>query len=213
MCIALAIAPAGAETITGTIYDEQARVVAGVRVMLMQDYVKQRETKADEAGNFSFTDVAPGMYQVQAKQPRFGIWQQTVMLEAGQSPRLYAILQVARVDERIQINSARVGDTAWTPTPLPPRAGGRMEGPRLLSGGRPPYPPDAGRRGVEGAVVLAATIKADGTVDSINTLASPDPALEAAAREDFKKWRYAPMTLNGQPVECGITLVLAYKLR
>jgi TonB family protein len=113
----------------------------------------------------------------------------------------------------MQVNTARVGDGVWPPVAVPARAGGKVEGPRLLSGGRPPYPPDAARRGAEGTVALSATIKSDGAVDAIVTLAAPGPELEAAARADFQKWRYAPMTLNGQPVDCGITLVLTYKLR
>lgn len=212
--IALAGAPMRAESITGTIFDDQGGTVAGVRVMLMQDYVKQRETKSDDAGGFAFPDVVPGMYQVQAKQPRFGIWQQTVQLEAGQNTRLFAMLHVARIDERIGVTTALPPGVerhavAWQAA----RAGGKVGFPKLLDGGRPPYPPEARQRGIEGTVVLAATVKSDGTVSNIDALGSSAPELESAAREEFSKWRYAPMTLNGRPVDCGITLVLEYKLR
>ena len=203
-----------AETITGTIYDDQGGTVAGVRVMLMQDYVKQRETKSDDAGEFAFPDVTPGMYQVQAKPPRFGIWQQTVSLEAGQTARLNAILHVARIDERIGINTALPpGVERHTASRQAARAGGKVGFPKLLNGGRPAYPPEASRRGIEGTVVLVGTVKTDGTVSNIDALGSSAPELATAAREGFSKWRYAPMTLNGRPVECGITLVLEYRLR
>lgn len=212
--IALAGAPMRAESITGTIYDDQGGTVAGVRVMLMQDYVKQRETKSDEAGEFAFQDVVPGMYQVQAKQPRFGIWQQTVQLEAGQNARLYAILHVARIDERIGITTALPpGVERRAASRQASGPGGKVGFPKLLDGGRPAYPSEASRRGIEGTVVLVGTVKPDGTVSNIDALGSSAPELETAAREEFSKWRYAPMTLNGRPVECGITLVLEYKLR
>jgi len=212
--IALAVASLAAETIIGTIYDPQGGTVAGVRVMLMQDYVKQRETKSDDAGEFAFPEVAPGMYQVQAKQPRFGIWQQTVQLEAGQNARLNAILHVARIDERIGVNTALPPGVTRQRSQRPvARAGGKVGFPKLLDGGRPPYPPEASRQGIEGTVVLAGTVKTDGTVFNIDALGSSAPELEAAARDELSKWRYAPMTLNGRPVECGITLVLEYRLR
>jgi len=212
--IVLAVAPMRAETIIGTLYDGQGGTVAGVRVMLMQDYVKQRETKSDDAGEFAFPDVAPGMYQMQAKQPRFGIWQQTVMLEAGQTARLYALLHVARIDERIGVNTPLPPGVTRQAAPRPvARAGGKVGFPKLLDGGRPPYPPEASRRGIEGTVVLVGTVKTDGTVSNIDALGSSAPELATAARDEFSKWRYAPMTLDGRPVDCGITLVLEYKLR
>lgn len=203
-----------AEKIAGVIYDQQGATVSGVRVMLMQDYVKQRETKSGEAGEFAFDGVAPGMYQVQAKQPRFGIWQQTVQLEAGQNPRLYALLFVARADDRFGINGTLPPGVERRPAArTAARAGGKVDLPRLLSGGRPHFPQEAARRGLEGDVALAAIIKTDGSLDQLVTLGAAPPELEAAAREELKKWRYSPMALNGTPVECGINVVLSYKLR
>ncbi len=206
--------PLRTEKITGTIYDPDGGVIAGVRVMLMQEYVKQHETKSDEMGEFVFNDVAPGMYQVQAKQTRFGLFQQTVSLQAGETARLYAILPLARMSDAIEINAnLAAGVQRQKAATRELRAGGKVDLPKLIAGGRPPYPQSADARGVEGVVVLAATIKTDGSVTGIRTIGPADPGLALAAQEDIKNWRYQPMKLNGHPVDFEMTFVLTYRLR
>jgi len=55
----------------------------------------------------------------------------------------------------------------------------------------PVYPPEAKKAGIQGIVVLRATIEKDGTVSKLVALRG-DPQLVKAAREAVQKWRYAP---------------------
>jgi TonB family protein len=52
---------------------------------------------------------------------------------------------------------------------------------------------------VEGAVVLLASVNADGSVDSVRVI-SGNTQLAPSAVEAVKQWRYDPYYANGQPV-------------
>ena len=88
-----------AQSIRGTVFDPDGGVIANARVMLMQEYVKFKETVADDKGGFSFADLAPGRYQVQVKQPMFSLFQQTVELKEAESAMVYAILPLGRLSD------------------------------------------------------------------------------------------------------------------
>ncbi len=49
-----------AQNIRGMVFDPDGGVIARARVILMQDYVKLKETVADDQGGFAFADLAPG---------------------------------------------------------------------------------------------------------------------------------------------------------
>jgi len=88
-----------------------------------------------------------------------------------------------------------------------------VEPPQPLSPPRPVYPPGAASRGVDGAVVLFATIKTDGSVDNIVVMESPDAELQQEAIRAFKKCRYQPAKLNGQVIEDQITIAFNFLLQ
>jgi periplasmic protein TonB len=60
------------------------------------------------------------------------------------------------------------------------------------------YPYAARRKGVEGAVVLQASVNTDGSVDSVRII-SGNPQLTPSAVEAVKQWRYEPYFAKGQP--------------
>ena len=51
-------------TISGTVLDRSGAVVVGSRVTLIREGQPPRETVSGESGQFSFTDVAPGRFQI-----------------------------------------------------------------------------------------------------------------------------------------------------
>jgi len=63
--------------------------------------------------------------------------------------------------------------------------------PKLLTRVNPVYPPEAKKAGIQGIVVLRATIEKDGSVSKLKVL-SGEPILATAALEAVQKWRYAP---------------------
>jgi TonB family protein len=206
--IALSAAGAGtAETIRGTVFDATGTVVTQARVMLMdQDYVKQAETKSGSRGEFSF-ECKPGFYFVQVKRPMFQMYQQHVDLKPGVQPQLYAVLDVARGVEQIGIGTGIVAP----PPDVALREGGKVEGFKRLSGWMPRYPEAAAARNASGTVALFARIRLDGSPGDVATLGAADPDLEKAARDAVASWRYAPMKLDGMPVETST--IIQFDLR
>lgn len=94
------------------------------------------------------------------------------------------------------------------PSPLRQSAG--VERGRVISQPKPVYPQAALRAGIEGSVVLAATIGADGKVKQVKVVSGPS-LLAQAAMDAVKKWRYQPSYLNGAPVEVDSTITLNFK--
>jgi len=203
-----------AEGISGIVYDPTGGVVVGARVMVMKDYVKKKESKSDGRGEFSFAGLKAGMYQVQIKQPNFSIFQQTVELKSGQAVRVHAVLSPARVVEEMDItgelpegvHKAAQGEIAVS-------KGGEVKPPQATSPLRPAYPRGAAGRGLEGTVVLLATIHADGSVGDVAVMESPDKELEQEAVRAMKAARYQACRLNGQPLENQMTAVFHFRLR
>lgn len=207
-------ASACAQTITGKVYDQTGALVIGARVVLLEDFQKLSETKSSPAGEFQFDGLKPGKYQVQVKQPWFGIFQQLVPLGENQKAHVHAVLEVARAGSEITVEAERLpGVEAPAAAARTQRAGGRVEGLKRLSGRMPAWPEAARRRGASGAVVLHGTVMPDGAVADITVLESADPDLEREAVEAWRTWKFSPMKLNGQPVACRHLFVFQFRYR
>jgi len=70
------------------------------------------------------------------------------------------------------------------------------------------YTAAARAEGIEGKLKLKVVIGADGSVLSVQVLASVSPELDAAAVAAVKQWRFRPAMACGKPVAGG-TYVLA----
>jgi protein TonB len=70
------------------------------------------------------------------------------------------------------------------------------------------YTAAARAEGIEGRLKLKVTVGADGSVLSVQVLASVSPELDAAAVAAVKQWRFRPAMACGKPVAGG-TYVLA----
>ncbi len=215
LVICVLLVPLGCigQSISGVVYDADGSVVPNARVMLMQDYVKQSESRSGDSGEFVFAGLQPGVYQLQVKQERFSLFQQTVRL-GSESERVYAVLPLARESESVQVHATpssgvRKSEKSMSKTARP---GGKVEPAQGLQPFRPAYPTSAAARGVEGSVVLYATIRTDGTVSDPIVLESPDSDLEKEGLQAASKLRYQPMKLNGHPVPCQVTIVIDFKL-
>jgi protein TonB len=76
----------------------------------------------------------------------------------------------------------------------------------------PVYPVIARAAGVQGTVLLQATIGLDGRVEDVQVLRSV-PLLDEAAVTAVRQWRYTPTRLNGQPVAVVMTVTVGFRLR
>ncbi len=80
-----------------------------------------------------------------------------------------------------------------------------------LSGAAPQYPAIARVAGVQGTVVLGATISRSGTIDNLHVISGP-PLLISAAMQAVRTWRYRPYLLNGEPVAVETTVYVNFRL-
>jgi protein TonB len=80
---------------------------------------------------------------------------------------------------------------------------------QLLSRVEPVYPDAARRLRVSGKVVVKATITRNGTVGNVRWVSGNDLFRDATVTA-VKQWRYKPATLNGQPVESDLEIVLQF---
>ena len=94
----------------------------------------------------------------------------------------------------------------------PVRIGGNVRAPVKTRDVAPVYPAIAIAAGVQGVVILEATIDARGNVQNVRALRS-SPLLEAAAIEAVKQWKYAPTLLNGNPVPIIMTVTVSFNLQ
>ena len=77
---------------------------------------------------------------------------------------------------------------AGSAPPLPPpvapvRVGGNVKQPRIVHIEQPKYPPEAKRAHIEGAVILEATVTAEGTVDKVKVISGPPMLVEPAVTD------------------------------
>lgn len=76
----------------------------------------------------------------------------------------------------------------------------------------PIYPEEAKKAGIEGTVVLGATINGNGQVTDVKVLESV-PGLDQAAIDALKQWLYAPVRVGSQPVTYTFTVSVRFSLK
>lgn len=75
----------------------------------------------------------------------------------------------------------------------------------------PEYPADAKQARIQGAVLLAIIIGADGKVKDVRSIDGP-PELVPAAVAAVKRWRYRPAIFRGKPREASTEVEIQFKL-
>jgi protein TonB len=99
------------------------------------------------------------------------------------------------------------------PTPAAPvRVGGHIRPPAKVRHVNPVYPQLAQTAGVQGTVIVEATIGTDGAVTGARVLRSI-PLLDTAALDAVRQWQFSPTLLNGVPVSVIMTVTVTFTLR
>lgn len=105
----LAAGGAWAQTgsIGGTVTDQSGAVVPGVDLTLTEVERKlSRSTKTDAGGNYLFTSLPPGNYEIRAERAGFKTFVQSgLTLEVDQRTRLDVVLQVGAVGETVSVTA------------------------------------------------------------------------------------------------------------
>jgi protein TonB len=108
----------------------------------------------------------------------------------------------------------RIGPTAAltrAPRIGPARVSSGVSEGMLLTPIQPVYPAIAKAAGVQGTVVLEATISTVGRIESLQVVSGP-PMLRWAAQDAVRVARYRPYKLNGQPTEVQTTITVVFRL-
>lgn len=92
------------------------------------------------------------------------------------------------------------------------RVGGAIKPPTKVADVRPVYPPEAKADGVQGVVILEASIGADGSVSMARVIRAVDARLDAAALDAVLRWQFTPTLLNGAPVPLIMTVTVNFTL-
>jgi protein TonB len=98
-----------------------------------------------------------------------------------------------------------------TPQAGPVRVGGTIRQPVKTGGADPVYPAIAKAAGLQGIVIIEATIGADGRVANARILRSI-ALLDQAALDAVRTWEYTPTLLNGVPVPVIMTVTVTFTL-
>jgi TonB family protein len=101
--------------------------------------------------------------------------------------------------------------TKTTPPPAPVRVGGAVKAPKLISRVSPEYPAAALSSGVQGVVLLEATIGVDGKISDVRVTRSIPP-LDNAAADAVRQWVYEPTLVGGVAVPLIISVAVEFKL-
>ncbi|HKV03850.1 MAG TPA: energy transducer TonB [Candidatus Acidoferrales bacterium] len=99
------------------------------------------------------------------------------------------------------------------PPPAPKsevRIGGDIKPPRLISSVIPVYPSVAKSAGVEGSVVVKASIDKEGNVVDAKAI-SGSPMLRQAAVDAVRKWKYESAILDGEPIATQINVTIQFR--
>ncbi len=91
--------------------------------------------------------------------------------------------------------------------------GSGVEPPRLLAEVKPDYTEDARRRGIEGDVVMEIVVRRDGRVGDVRILQGLGGGLDQQAVTAVRRWRFAPGTRRGTPVDVMVEVAVEFKLR
>lgn len=94
----------------------------------------------------------------------------------------------------------------------PVRIGGDIRAPKRIHYVAPEYPKGARDAGIQGTVVIEATLDRNGTVADAHVV-SGVAELNDAALAALRQWTYTPTLLGGVPVEVLMTVTVVFSLR
>lgn len=107
-----------------------------------------------------------------------------------------------------------VGGLPDAPPPAavrPVRVGGNVHEPRRIVDVAPVYPKLAVKAGVEGVVIIEATLDERGRVTNATVLRGV-PILDQAALDAVRQWVYTPTLLDGVPTPVIMTVTVTFRL-
>src|SRR5579872_2425159 len=97
-------------TVRGVVHDPQHRPIKNAAVELVAAHSSFHLTaKTNEEGGFEFPPAAIGEYVVRVTADGFTATEQNIQLASGSAPILHFALELARVQQTLQVNSSPLG--------------------------------------------------------------------------------------------------------
>lgn len=89
------------------------------------------------------------------------------------------------------------------------------ERPRRISDVKPVYPEEALKQGIQGVVIVEATIDEKGDVVAAKALPgkNPQPLLEEAALTSVKQWKFEPVIKDGKACKVTFSVTINFALK
>lgn len=202
-----ALAQTGTAGLSGTVMDASSARVPGAVVIVRDGVRGKREiTKTDATGEFRFSSLPAGTWDVEVSKPGFQLYkQEKLTLAPGSAQNLAVMLNIGKISENVDVTGTRTkpaAAAAQSGTPQRIRIGGGVQYSKIRNMVRPEYPAHLKEAGVEGTVMLEAVIGRDGKIINLKTVNSLVHAdLVKAATDAVSQWEYEPTHLNGEPVE------------
>jgi TonB family protein len=215
-------------TFSGSVFDPGEGRLPNVTLVLTNvESGAKYEIRSDPTGRFEFVGLRPGEYTLQAEYPGFRRLKGSVYV-TGKSVQQDVRLDIGELEETITVDDGPPAEprvrsapnfkephcgsgraaTASGGVPI----GGNIRPPMKLTHVSPQYPADL-RGKVQGVVELATTINVDGTVGTIQVVASTNSDLANAAIEGVKQWRFSQTLLNCVPVEVQMRVHVRFVAR
>lgn len=116
---------------------------------------------------------------------------------------------------------ATPSETAATPTPVESAGGADRDEPLVeakfhadtLRNPKPPYPLAARRQGVEGRVLLAAHVRADGSCAEVRLKhSSGHGLLDRSALDTVRRWRFLPAKRGNASIDSWVDIPISFRL-
>lgn len=211
-------AQSGAAALSGTVVDASSARVPNASVIVRNTETGKVEiVRTNEAGEFSFSALPAGTYNVEIAKAGFQLFkQEKVVLAPGSAQNITAMLNLGRISETVNVTGERPTTQAAATADRPPqriRVGGGVQFAKLVRQVRPEYPPHLKTAGVEGTVLMEAVIGRDGTIQNLKVLNSMVHAdFVQSATEAVRQWQWEPTYLNGVPVEIVTAITVNYTL-
>jgi TonB family protein len=93
-----------------------------------------------------------------------------------------------------------------------PAEGSEHPGPTVIKKVNPTYPEEARKEGIEGMVILEATIDTEGNVTKVKVLKGEIESLNKAAVEAIRQWKYEPIIVEGKAMPSTFTVTIKFAL-
>jgi len=200
---------------TGVVYDPSGLAVPNATVVMANQSSHTKDmTTSDAAGNFRFTSLPAGRYELRVLKPGFAVFViPSISLDPGRESAQNVTLGVGPLAETVDVPGVSASKDSDAGGGKAIRVGDSVQRANLIHKVNPIYPENAKAAGIQGAVLLQAVIGTDGGLLSLRVMNGQiDPDLARAAVEAVNQWRYKPTLLNGDPIEVVTEITVNFTL-